>query len=193
MNEQLKKELISMADEDQRVLQELHESGELGTVEYHPKIKQIHERNTLRIREIIRENGWPGNDLVGTQGADAAWYITQHSVLDTEFMNSCLPLLQDAVANKQAEGRHLAFLVDRTLTMAGKPQKYGTQFKNNEDGEIVSFPIENPEIVDDLRVDLGLETLAERTSYMQRLEDERVNNRKKANDQVQPTPGMPRL
>jgi hypothetical protein len=47
--------------------------------------------------------------------------------------------------------------------MAGKPQKYGTQFKNNEDGEIVSFPIENPEIVDDLRMDFGLETLAERT------------------------------
>jgi hypothetical protein len=68
--------------------------------------------------------------------------------------------------------------------MAGKPQKYGTQFKNNEDGEIVSFPIENPEIVDDLRMDLGLETLAERTSYMQRLEDERVSNRKKANQSL---------
>ena len=179
MNEQLKEELISMAGEDQRVLQELHESGELGTDEYYPKIRQIHERNTSRIKEIIKENGWPGNDLVGTHGADAAWYITQHSVLDTEFMNSCLPLLQDAVANKQAEGRHLVFLLDRTLTMAGKPQKYGTQFKNNEEGKTISFPIENPEIVDDLRADLGLETLAQRTSHMQGLEDERVNNRKK--------------
>jgi hypothetical protein len=175
MNKQLKKELISMADEDQRVLQELLESGELGTVEYHPKIRQIHERNTSRIKEIIKENGWPGNDLVGTHGADAAWYITQHSVLDTEFMNSCLPLLQDAVANKQAEGRHLAFLQDRTLTMAGKPQKYGTQFTLNEEGKAVPFPIENPEIVDDLRVNLGLETLVERTSHMQRLEDELCN------------------
>jgi hypothetical protein len=187
MNEQLKKELISMADEDQRILHELHDSGELGTVEYHPKIKRIHERNTLRIKEIIKENGWPGNDLVDTHGADAAWYITQHSVLDTEFMNSCLPLLQDAVANKQAEGRHLAFLQDRILTMAGKPQKYGTQFTLNVEGEAVPFPIENLEIVDDLRVDLGLETLAERTSYMQRFEDELCNNRKKSltiNDMV---------
>ena len=55
MNEQLKKELILMADEDQGVLQELHKSGELGTVEYHPKIRQIHERNTSRIKEIIKK------------------------------------------------------------------------------------------------------------------------------------------
>lgn len=179
MKEQLKKELISMADEDNRVLQELHDSGELGTVEYHPTIKKVHERNTSRIKAIIKEYGWPGNDLVGTHGADAAWYITQHSVLDTEFMNTCLPLLQDAVANNQAEGRHLAFLLDRTLTMAGKPQKYGTQFKTNEEGETVPFPVENPKMVDDLRVALGLETLAERTSYMQKRDDEIVSNRKK--------------
>jgi Family of unknown function (DUF6624) len=180
MNEQLKKELISMANEDNRVLQELHDSGELGTLEYHPKITKVHERNTSRIKAIIKEYGWPGNDLVGTHGADAAWYITQHSVLDTEFMNTCLPLLQDAVANNQAEGRHLAFLLDRTLTMAGKPQKYGTQFKTNEEGKTVPFPIENLKMVDNLRVGLGLETLAERTRYMQSRDDELVSNRKKA-------------
>jgi hypothetical protein len=33
-------------------------------------------------------------------------------------------------------------------------------------------------------MDLDLETLAERTSYMQRLEDERVSNRKKANQSL---------
>jgi hypothetical protein len=105
-------------------------------------------------------------------------------------MNSCLPLLQDAVAKNQADGRHLAFLLDRTLTMAGKPQKYGTQFNTNEEGKAVPLPIENPEIVDDLRVDLGLGTLAELTSCIQRFEDELINNRKKSltiNDRVDDT------
>ena len=170
-----------MADEDQRVLKELHETGELGTVEYHPKIRQVHEKNNRRIKEIVNKYGWPGNDLVGKKGADAAWLITQHAVLDLEFMNFCLPLLNEAVINKQAEGRHLAFLKDRTLTMAGKPQIYGTQFDTNEEGKMVPLPIENPDIVDDLRAELGLETMKERTSFMQRLEDERANNRKKAN------------
>jgi hypothetical protein len=180
MNELLKNELISMADEDRRILLELHESGELGTVEYHPRIKKIHERNTSRIKEIIKINGWPGNDQVGPKGAEAAWYITQHSVLDTEFMKSCLPLLQNAVENNQAEGWHLAFLLDRTLTMAGKPQRYGTQFKDDENGQVVPFPIENPSIVDDLRKELGLESLAKRIKIMQRFQDETVNNRQKS-------------
>ncbi len=71
MNKILKNELISMADEDHRVLQELQESGELGTVEYHPKIKHIHEKNTSKIKEIIKDNGWPGNDLVGKNLPDS--------------------------------------------------------------------------------------------------------------------------
>ncbi len=33
-----------MVDEDQRILEELHDNGELGTVEYHPKIEKIHEK-----------------------------------------------------------------------------------------------------------------------------------------------------
>ena len=43
MNKKLKTERISMAYEDQRDPIDLHESAELGTVEYNPKIEQIHE------------------------------------------------------------------------------------------------------------------------------------------------------
>jgi len=179
MNELLKKELLSMAEEDQRILRELHDSGELATVEYHPKMKQVHEKNNNRIKEIITKHGWPGVDLVGKDGAEAAWLITQHAVLDTEFMDSCLPLLEKAVINKQAEGRHLAFLQDRTLNMSGKLQKYGTQFNINEHGKAVPFPIEKPEKVDDLRRELGLETLSERTNHIQKLHDKMVENKKK--------------
>jgi hypothetical protein len=45
LNGQLKAELLSMQEEDQCVLQELIDGGELGTAEYHPKIKAIHEKN----------------------------------------------------------------------------------------------------------------------------------------------------
>ena len=57
-------------------------------------------------------------------------------------------------------------------------KKYGTQFNTNEEGEVAPFPIDNPEFVDELLSDIGLETLAERKRYMQRLEDIRVNIRK---------------
>lgn len=169
-----------MVDEDQRVLKELHDSGELGTVEYHPKMQEVHERNNKRIKEIIKTHDWPGFDLVGKDGAEAAWLIVQHAVLDIDFMKLCIPLLNKAVQNKQAEGRHLAFLQDRVLVMEGKPQIYGTQFDIDEGGKAFPKPIENPMILDNLRRDLGLETLSERTKHIQRLEDQRRENRKKS-------------
>lgn len=177
MNELLRIELLSMAKEDQRILRELHDSGELGTVEYHPRMKKLHERHNQRIKQIIREHHWPGADLVGKDGAEAAWLIVQHAVLDADFMESCVPLLKEAVSNQQAEGRHLAFLQDRVLTMAGKPQVYGTQFDITDDGKAVPKPIKNPERVDELRRELGLETLSGRTRHIQELENQRRENR----------------
>ena len=113
-----------MAKEDSKVLQELVDSGELGTAEYHPKMKAVHKKNNNRIKQIIREYGWPGTSLVGKEAANAAWYIVQHAVLDTEFMKSCLPLLKEATKQQEAEPFHFAYLQDRVLTIAGKPQIY---------------------------------------------------------------------
>jgi len=52
------------------------------------------------------------------------------------------------------------------------------QFNTKEESEVAPFPIENPEFVNELLSDIGLEALAERKRYMQRLEDIRVNIRK---------------
>jgi hypothetical protein len=93
VNQALKDELLSMAEEDQRVLQELIDSGELGTTEYHPRMRAVHEKNNIRVKEIISRYGWPSISLVGKEGSEAAWLIVQHAVLDTGFMDECLPLL----------------------------------------------------------------------------------------------------
>jgi hypothetical protein len=177
MNETLKKELLAMAAEDQDVLRELHDSGELGTVEYHPKIRAVHERNTKRMKEIVSEHGWPGNDLVGKEGSEAAWLITQHAVLDPGFMQSCLVLLQEAAEKNQAEQRHFAFLQDRVLTMSGRQQIYGTQFDIDDNGKVFPLPIKDPGNVERLRLETGLERLSERIKYMQDRVDERRKNK----------------
>lgn len=158
MNSELQIELLAMKDEDQLLLKNLIESGELTEDAYHPEMKALHEKNNLRFKEIIREFGWPTISLVGKDASKAAWLIAQHAILDKEFMNSCLELLQRAVKNNDAESFCFAYLKDRTLTMSGMPQIYGTQF-DFKDGEVVPFPIENPEIVDDLRKEMGLGSL----------------------------------
>ncbi len=170
-----------MVKEDQDVLRELQDSGELGMVEYHPKIKAIHERNNKRIKEIISEHGWPGIDMVGKDGAEAAWLITQHAVLDTNFMESCVPLVKEAVEKKQAEGQHLAFLQDRVLTMSGQQQIYGTQFDVDENGTIFPMPIKDPKNVDKFRREIGIESLSERIKFMQERQDRIRKNRTKTN------------
>jgi hypothetical protein len=178
----LKKELLAMVKEDQSTLQELHDNGELGTVEYHPKIKAIHEKNNKRIKQIISEHGWPGFDMVGKDGAEAAWLLTQHAVLDKKFMESCVSLLKEAVEKKQAQKHHLAFLQDRILTMSGQPQIYGTQFDVDDNGKVFPLPIKDTKNVDKRRREIGLESLSNRIAFMQEREDERRKNRKKGDN-----------
>ncbi len=177
MDKKLTDELLAMQDEDQQTLQALIDSGELGEVEYHPVMKAIHEKNNARIKEIIAKHGWPGISLVGKDGSKAAWLIIQHAVLDTEFMASCLSLLKEAVTNEEAEGWCLAYLEDRVLTMAGKPQIYGTQHDINEQGRAVPFAIEDPDKVDFLRKKVGLDSLAEATDRIQQRHDLTLTNR----------------
>jgi hypothetical protein len=170
MNKVLKAEILSMAEADQRVLQELAENGEISADEYHPSIQQVHIKNTARMKAIIGQYGWPGNALVGEEGAEAAWMVVQHSVLDRKFMQLCVPLLEQAVKKNEAQGWHLAFLRDRLLTLAGQPQIYGTQFDHDEEGWPVPFPIANPANVNQKRAELGLNSLEERIAEMRRLE-----------------------
>jgi hypothetical protein len=53
----------------------------------------LHRSNTTRLREIVAEHGWPGLALAGADGAEAAWFIAQHAVLDVDFQRQALAAL----------------------------------------------------------------------------------------------------
>ena len=170
MNKELERELISLAKEDQTLLEKLSKSGDLANYkdEVHPELKMVFERNTTRAKEIIKEYGWPKISVVGEQGSDAIYHIVQHSVLDEAFMQSCVPLLSEQVKNEEAKGSQLAFLQDRTLMQQKKPQIYGTQHIEDSNGKIVPYLIDKLESVDERRLILGLEPLKERTAFLQK-------------------------
>ncbi|AFT72601.1 hypothetical protein B5T_04341 [Alloalcanivorax dieselolei B5] len=171
MNQNLADELVMMMREDQRLLQQLFDSGELPAGSYHPRMKALHQQNTSRLKEIMRHHGWPGLSLVGKDGAKAAWLIAQHSVSEPEFMAECAGLLEEAVSKDDTEGWQLAFLQDRVRTLSGNPQYYGTQFDTDEQGWPTPFPIEEPATVNARRARLGMNTLEERQEQM--IEQER--------------------
>ncbi len=123
---------------------------------------------TERLAEIMDEHGWPGHDLVGQDGASAAWVIAQHSDLDIDVQRQALDLMRDAVERSDADPTELAYLTDRVALAEGGPQVYGTQI-GCVDGRAEPAELAEPDRVDELRAEVGLDPLA---SYLAELADD---------------------
>lgn len=133
---------------------------------------EVDRENTERIKEIIREYGWPGEALIGKEGAHGAWLLVQHADHDPKFQEEALSLLEDAVAQGEAEKQDLGYLIDRVRVNSETSQLFGTQFRPNEGG-YEPFPIEDPEHLDERRKEYGMKPFAEYEATMQRIIKER--------------------
>lgn len=158
-NPELRRELLSMMNDDQEVRTRDEQSEPLG-----PEMRDIDAKHTARMKEIVDKFGWPGKSLVGIDGALAAWLLVQHADADPAFQRRCLKLMQSAPA-EEVSNSDLAYLVDRVRVNSGERQVYGTQFWM-VDGRLVPRPIEDEANVDRRRADVGLETMAEYTKRM---------------------------
>lgn len=154
-------ELIAMAEHDRNVGDELAASGALYDG-YDPRIAAVHEKNALRLQEIMAQIGWPTERLVGKRAAEAAWLIAQHAIAHPQFQRSCLKLLAVAAREHLVPAWQPAMLEDRIRVLEGRPQLYGTQLKPDEHGNMRPHTIEDPEGVDERRRAVSLESLAER-------------------------------
>ena len=151
--QELHDELLAMLERDQ--------SGRTGGPD-----AEGDARRTARLEEILAEHGWPTYDLVGEDGADAAWAIAQHSDQDPAFQREALELLREAVEAGQASPGNLAYLTDRVAAGAGEPQTYGTQVGCGPDGPQPATPLADPDGVDALRAEVGLPPLADYLAEM---------------------------
>lgn len=86
--------------------------------------------------------------------------LAQHADHDRDFQRSCLALLK-AQPPEGGTAREIAYLEDRVRVGEQRPQLYGTQFHQNDQGEWEPFPIEDEEQVDQRRAERGLGPLAE--------------------------------
>lgn len=151
---ELRAELLEMMEADQA-----ERTGEVGG-------DWNDEERTARLVEIMDEHGWPGVDLVGDDGATAAWVIAQHSDLDVDVQERALELMREAVAAGQADATELAYLEDRVALNTGNPQIYGTQI-GCVDGRAEPAEMVDPESVDHRRAEAGLEPLADYLAELQ--------------------------
>ncbi len=157
----LRLDLLKRMKEDQRIRLEAHPN----MVEW----MKIDADNTAFMKKVIDKHGWPGNSLVGADGAMAAFLLVQHASANTGFQERCLLLIRKAVEQGEARGADMALLTDRVLVHAGKPQRYGSQF-HTVDGQSVPFPIEDEANVDARRKEVGLGPLAQYTRLMRAMQ-----------------------
>jgi hypothetical protein len=159
MDDALRRELLAMVEEDERVTAELGQSRQLFSG-YHKRMQDVHERNAKRLDEIMKKDGWPGRARAGADGAEAAWRIAQHAIGWPPFMRRALALLELAAEIGDVPRWQPAYLIDRIRVMEGREQVYGTQFDWDAKGELQPYPIENEAEVDQRRAAAGLRPLA---------------------------------
>jgi len=121
----------------------------------------IYEKNHVFNEEKIRvilKNGWPKN--LGEQGNWTICNVIQHS--DNEIRIMYLPMMRQAVKEKQLEPRFLVRAEDRIATERGDLQIYGGQMKYYPETKSFNvWPVYDPVNIDKRRAEIGLEPIAE--------------------------------
>lgn len=154
-HDELRLELVEMMRQDQ-----LERTGEgLPPGTRLPPV-QDYARAT-RLAEIVAEFGWPTFEMVGEDGATAAWLIAQHADHDVELQARWLVLIEAAASVGQADPTEVAYLVDRVAVNQQEPQRYGTQIRCQGGVPAPAMPIEDEAEVDERRAGVGLEPLAD--------------------------------
>lgn len=167
----LRKRFQQVMIDDQLYRQEISEKGkELGWQSEEVKAlwaKQtpLDSANEVYITHLLDSLGrYPGRSLVGPDLSSTAFLVIQHADHDTQ--KKYLPMLEKAANEGEMAKSSLALLIDRILIRDGKPQKYGSQVRNNtESGKQEFYPIEDEPRVNERRAEMDLPPLEDYARY----------------------------
>lgn len=120
---------------------------------------QVDAVNLQGLKHIILQDGFPTIAMVGVDGVQAAFLLTQHADSDPAFQERMLRVVTSRLRDGEITGNEYALLTDRVLRAQGRPQRYGTQFEERG-GDWKVEPIADENHVDERRHALGLISLA---------------------------------
>ncbi len=165
LNAPLREELLQMENEDQAS----REHFSIGNSVQMRSMLSDDKRHIKRLKQIVKDFGWPSKSLVGWKGAHAAWLLVQHADFDLSFQKKCLKLLRKSVREGQASQADLAYLTDRVRMNEGERQIYGTQTRwRNSSNSWVAYPILDSANVDKRRKEVGLGPLSDYLKFLRR-------------------------
>jgi hypothetical protein len=146
----LQSELVLMAANDQAARLDQDPSTPLMD-----RLAKVDQHNLIRLKQILRQDGFPTAKMVGYNGVAAAWLLLQHAGDAPELWRRWLPTLAARARSGELSADELALTTDRELISSGQLQRYGTQGVYR-DGELVIRPTEDPANLDKRRKSLGM-------------------------------------
>lgn len=161
----LRSELLQMVEKEQNLrLQWIQVADSISEERLRYEVEQIDNLHLIKLKEVVKNFGWPGYSFIGPEGSHAFWLLVQHTP-DYDFQSQCLELLEQAVMNQEASPIDLAYLKDRVYIHFGKKQIYGTQLDDN----FTFYPIEDEEFVNERRAAIGLPSIEEYLEFIKEI------------------------
>ena len=128
-----------------------------------PSEEQLRLRDSIHfdaLLNIIGTKNWPSISDIGERPEKGAFLIVNHH-LDTLTLAHFLPLIKKRCLEGESKWIYYVTMYDRLQTLKGESQRYGTQYRRIENSEEYEpFPLENPEKVNQWRIELGLQPLS---------------------------------
>jgi hypothetical protein len=156
--------LDTIHEEDQKYRKQLQniqdkygwDSKEMQT--HWATISKVDSLNLIKIKKILDQWGWLGEEEIGEEGNTTLFLVIQHSDQKTQEMY--LPMMRNAVSKGKAKARHLALLEDRVAIGKGQKQIYGSQIgQDHISNAYYVLPLIDPVNVDKRRAEVGLESM----------------------------------
>lgn len=152
--------LASMVETDQAVRK--GHSGQADKLSRNEKAalsagwEAVDAANLAELKQLLISCGWPTE----MKASHDAWLLAQHADRDIAFQRHAKSLLAAAVAKGHGAGADLAYLSDRIALAEGRPQEYGTQFRNEGRCKLELAPVDDIEQVEARRRAVGLPNVA---------------------------------
>lgn len=114
-------------------------------------------RSAEAMRKLMTEYDWIDAHRFGGPTSNRAWLLIQHADRDPELRLQALDRMQGYLADDGVSRENYAFLWDRVAVNHNRLQRYGTQpIWQCENGELNLAPLEEPDQLDQRRIEMGL-------------------------------------
>lgn len=127
---------------------------------YQKMFRENHAINIEKIKDILGNNEWPEQAVIGDRGNRTICNVLQHA--DQATREQYIPMMRQAVLDNKLEARFLVRAEDRIATDKGELQIYGGQMKYYPATKSFNvWPVYDPVNIDKRRAKIGLEPIAE--------------------------------